>query len=160
MGSGKTTIGRRLCEPIGFDLIDTDKYIEEKHKTTVSRIFADGGEPEFRRMEHEALKEIIRMDYAVVSTGGGMPCYKDNMDIMLSNGKVVYLETKPETLARRLTFSKTERPLVKDKSKEELLHYIREKLKEREPVYHRAHLTVQTENFSINELLRSLNLMK
>jgi shikimate kinase len=160
MGCGKTTIGRRLCEPIGFDFIDTDRYIEEKHKATISDIFASLGEQEFRQMEHQILKEIVAQDYIVVSTGGGMPCYMNNMDIMLANGKVVYLKTDPQTLAGRLTASKTERPLIRNKTSGELLQYIHDKLKEREQIYRRAHFTVQTENFSMNRLLQSLELMK
>ena len=89
-----------------------------------------------------------------------MPCYKDNMDMMLVSGKVVYLKTSPQTLAKRLSRSHTERPLIKGKTEEELCRYIREKLDEREKFYTRAHITVQTEDFSIEQLLQMLNLMK
>ena len=80
--------------------------------------------------------------------------------MMLACGKVVYLKTSPQDLARRLLHSHTERPLIKGKTEKELQQYIIEKLAEREIFYNRAHITVQTENLMLEELLRSLNLMK
>ncbi len=159
-GSGKTTIGKRLAAPIGFDFLDTDHYIERQRGTTVAQIFAETDETAFRQMEHDALCDLLQRDYAVISTGGGLPCHHDNMDLMLAGGKVVYLKTSPGALAARLMRSKTERPLIKGKTEEELKQYIEEKLTEREPVYNRAHIIVQTENFSMEQLLQSLHLMK
>ena len=160
MGSGKTTIGKRIAELIGFEFVDTDRFIEMQQDMTVSEIFTQYGESAFREMERNVLLDLQKNDYAVVSTGGGMPCYGDNMDVMLSCGKVVYLKTSPQSLARRLFHSHTERPLIKGKTENELQEYITEKLAERESFYHRAHFAVQTENFSMEELLKSLNLMK
>ena len=160
MGSGKTTIGRRLAEWIGFDFVDTDHLIEMQQGKTVAEIFAQHGETAFREMERNVLLDLQKLDYAVASTGGGMPCCGDNMNIMLSGGKVVYLKTSPQALACRLFRSRTERPLIKGKTENELQQYIAEKLAEREPFYNRAHIVVQTENFSMEELLKSLSLMK
>jgi len=160
MGSGKTTIGRRLAQHIGFEFVDTDRFIEMRQGMTVSEIFAQHGEPAFREMERNVLSDLKKNDYAVVSTGGGLPCYGDNLNVMLSCGKVVYLKTSPQDLARRLIRSHTERPLIKGKTENELQQYIAEKLAEREPFYHRANIVVQTENFTMEELLQSLNLMK
>ena len=89
-----------------------------------------------------------------------MPCYGNNMDIMRSDGKVVYLKTSPQELTCRLLRSHNERPLIKEKTEEELQQYIEEKLSEREPYYSRAHIVVETEHFSMDELLQSLHLMK
>ena len=160
MGSGKTTIGRRLVERIGFDFVDTDRFIEMQQGMTVSEIFARRGEAAFREMERGILLELQKTEYAVVSTGGGMPCYGNNMDVMLESGKVVYLKTSPQALARRLFRSHSERPLIKGKTEKELQQYIIEKLAEREPFYNRAHIIIQTENFSMEGLLQALNLMK
>ena len=160
MGSGKTTIGRHLSVQIGFDFVDTDRFIEMRQGLTISEIFIRHGEAAFREMERNILPEIQNLEYAVVSTGGGMPCYKDNIDVMRSIGKVVYLKTSPQALSRRLLRSHIERPLIKGKTENELLQYIVEKLAEREPFYHRAHIVVQTEDFSMEALLQSLNLMK
>ena len=160
MGSGKTTIGKRLAEPIGFDFVDTDRFIEMQQGMTVSELFARHGETAFRKMERNILLEMKKIDYAVVSTGGGLPCHNNNMDVMLANGKVVYLKTSPQALAHRLVRSCTERPLIKGKTGIELRQYIEEKLTEREPFYSRAHIVVQTESFSMEKLLQTLNLMK
>ena len=160
MGSGKTTIGRRLAEQIGFDFVDTDRCIEMQQGLTISEIFARYGETAFREMERNVLQEIQKLGYAVVATGGGMPCYNDNMDVMCSMGKVVYLKTSPQALVRRLLRSNTERPLIKGKTENELQEYIVEKLAAREPFYQRAHITLPTVNFSMEELLKSLRLMK
>ena len=160
MGSGKMTIGRRLVVPIGYNFVDTDRFIEMQHGMTVAGIFAQHGEKAFRNMERDVLLDLQKRDFLVVSTGGGMPCHNDNMDLMLACGKVVYLKTSPQALARRLLRSHTERPLIKGKTEEELQQYIMEKLAEREVFYSRAHVVVQTEDFTLDELLRSLNLMK
>jgi len=160
MGSGKTTIGKRLAERIGFEMADTDRFIEMQQKMTVSELFERYGEAAFREMERNVLLEMQKLDYAVVSTGGGMTCYADNMDVMCSCGKVVYLKTSPQTLTRRLYRSQKGRPLIKDKTENELHQYIVEKLAEREPFYNRAHIVIQTESFSMEELLQALHLMK
>jgi len=160
MGSGKTTIGRRLAQHIGFEFVDTDCFIEMQQGKTVSEIFAQQGEPAFREMERRILLELQKLDFAVVSTGGGLPCFKDNMNVMRSYGKVVYLKTSPQALTRRLLRSRNDRPLIKGKTENELQQYITEKLAEREPFYNRAHIVVQTENFSMEDLLKSLHLMK
>ena len=160
MGSGKTTIGRRIAELMGFDFVDTDRFIEMQHNTTIAQLFTQHGETVFRKMEHDLLQELQQRDFAVISTGGGMPCHSGNMDIMLAGGKVVYLKTSPQALSRRLLRSHIERPLIKGKTEKELQQYIVEKLAEREPFYNRAHIVVQTEDFLMETLLQSLNLMK
>jgi len=156
MGSGKTTIGKHLSGQIGFGFVDTDRFIEKQQGMTVPEIFAQHGEVAFRDMERNVLQEIQKLDYTVVATGGGMPCYNDNMDLMRSSGKVVYLKTSPKTLSRRLLRSYKVRPLIKGKTEKELQQYIIEKLNEREHFYNRAHFVVPTENFSMEGLLRLL----
>ena len=160
MGSGKSTIGRRLAGVLGFDFVDTDRFIEMQYGATITKIFEQHGEDAFRQMERDVLQKMLQHEFAVISTGGGMPCQDDNMDMMLASGKVIYLKTFPQTLSRRLLNSHTNRPLIKGKTEKELQQYINEKLTEREPVYNRAHIVVQTEIFSMEELLQSLGLMK
>ena len=159
MGSGKTTIGKRLAQITGFDFVDTDCFIEMKQGMSIAEIFERQGEAAFREMERNILLDLQKHVYAVVSTGGGMPCCGDNMNIMLAAGKVVYLKTSPQALAHRLLHSYIERPLIKGKTEAELQPYILKQLDERDPVYSRAHIVVQTENFSMENLLQSLNLM-
>ena len=156
MGSGKTTIGRYLAKELGFDFVDTDRFIEMQQEMTIAEIFSQHGESAFREMEHKLLLDLNNSNSTVVSTGGGMPCYNDNMNIMLANGKVAYLKTSPQTLAQRLIFSQDKRPLIRGKTEPELLQFITDQLLKREPVYNRANITVETENFSIEEILNSL----
>jgi shikimate kinase len=152
MGSGKTTIGRRLAQQTGFNFVDSDRFIEMQQGMTVAEIFAQRGEAAFREMERNLLLELQPNDSLVVSTGGGMPCHNDNMDLMLASGKVIYLKTSPQELARRLLPSRDERPLIREKNEAELLHYIIEQLTVREHFYNRADSVMQTEEYSMDEL--------
>jgi shikimate kinase len=149
-----------MSEITGFDFLDTDQLIEQAQGKTISEIFAEWGEAAFRKLEHDLLLSLASRNFTIVSTGGGMPCFHQNMDWMLNCGKVVYLKTHPQTLASRLMCSQAERPLIRDKTVEELQEYIAAKLKEREPFYRRAEFVVQTEDFSMEGLLRLLKLMK
>ncbi len=160
MGSGKTTIGKRLALQIGFDFVDTDHLVEQKFGKSVGQIFAESGETFFREAEHQVIQEVLQRDFVVIATGGGLPCYSDNMDTMLKYGKVVYLKTSPKTLAYRLSHSRTERPLIKNMLPDELNRYIEHKLTEREPFYSRAPIVIHTEHFSMDQLKQDLQLMK
>lgn len=160
MGSGKSSIGKRLAELIGFNFIDTDHFIEDKYNLSVEQIFAELGEDEFRKAEHNVLNETEHLNYTVIATGGGMPCFNDNMNNMLKQGNVVYLKTSPKTLVTRLAYSRTKRPLIEGMSKKELQEYVEKRLEEREPFYNMANVTMRTERFSMDALLQALNLMK
>ena len=157
MGSGKTTFGKRLALLINTNFVDTDRFIETQQNMTIVEIFKHQGEAAFREMERKVLLELITRDSIVVSTGGGMPCFNDNMSLMLANGKVIYMKTSPEALAARLINSRCERPLIKGKSKTELLEFIEINLAEREPVYELANITIRTESFSFEELFNLHN---
>jgi shikimate kinase len=159
MGCGKTTVGQLLAQQTGFDFVDTDQLIEMRQGMTVSEIFAKHGEAAFRLMECNILEEVQRLKNAAVSTGGGMPCHNNCMEIMLSTGKVVYLKTSPQELSRRLLQPHTARPLVRGKTEAELQQYIETELARRESFYNRAHAVLQTENFSMNELLQRMKLL-
>jgi len=160
MGSGKTTIGRHLSGLIDFDFVDTDHFIEMQQGSTISELFTQHGEDVFREMERNILLEILKLEYVVVSTGGGLPCHGNNMDVMLAGGRVAYLKTSPQALCRRLLHSNNERPLIRGKTEKELQQYIVAELAEREPFYNRAHIKIQTENFLMENLLQALHLMK
>jgi shikimate kinase len=135
MGSGKTTVGETIALKLGYSFIDMDRVIEEEAGMTISQIFDEKGEDEFRRMEHELILRLSEMQNIVVSTGGGVPCFYDNMDIINKCGISIYLKMTPEDLLNRLKGSRFERPLIRDLSTEELEEYISKKLEEREPFY-------------------------
>ncbi|HOR39786.1 MAG TPA: shikimate kinase, partial [Paludibacteraceae bacterium] len=90
MGAGKTTIGEQLAERLGYKFLDMDHVIEEKMQQSVSQIFSEKGEEEFRRLERECLEEISTEQNVVVATGGGAPCFYDNMERMNAYGLTVY----------------------------------------------------------------------
>ncbi|HPD59101.1 MAG TPA: shikimate kinase [Paludibacteraceae bacterium] len=143
MGAGKTTIGEQLAERLGYKFLDMDHVIEEKMQQSVSQIFSEKGEEEFRRLERECLEEISTEQNVVVATGGGAPCFYDNMERMNAYGLTVYLCLSPEQLQERLELShKNKRPLLAQREGKELLDFIRQNLSEREPFYRKAALVV------------------
>ena len=142
MGSGKTTVGKALSKETGMMFYDLDWYIETRMHKTVSEIFAERGEEGFRKIEYNMLHEVAEFEDVIISCGGGTPCFFDNMDYLNQQGDVVYLKATPETLYNHLLMAKVERPLLKDKSAEELIAYITEHLKERAPYYEKARHTL------------------
>ena len=142
MGAGKTTIGKALSKELGATFYDLDWYIESRMRKTVAQIFAERGEEGFRKMEHSMLHEVAEFENVIISCGGGTPCFFDNMDYLNQQGQVVYLKAEPEVLYKHLQMAKVERPLLKGKSKEELLKFIKEQLEKREPFYTKARYTL------------------
>jgi len=102
MGSGKTTVGQKLARRLGYSFIDMDMQIEKESSMSINQIFKELGEDGFRRREHDLLLRIIRMDNVVVSTGGGVPCFDNNMELINQNGMSIYLKMTPESLVKRL----------------------------------------------------------
>jgi len=146
MGSGKSTLGRKLAKHLGLNFIDLDKYIEERFFKTIPAIFGEEGEKGFREKERFSLAEVSHFENVVISTGGGAPCFFDNMELMNKTGLTVYLAPGTETIAMRILKSKTERPLVSGKSKEELTAYILDSLEKRAPYYEQAAIVIRKEN--------------
>lgn len=166
MGSGKTTVGKALSKETGMMFYDLDWYIESRMRKSVSAIFAEKGEEAFRQMEYNMLHEVAEFEDVIISCGGGTPCFFDNIDYLNRQGEVVYLKAKPEVLYRHLLMAKVERPLLKDKTPEELIAYITQHLKEREPYYSKARHTLDVtllDNYdkikvSVDKLRQMLNL--
>ncbi len=142
MGSGKTTVGKALAKEIGLPFYDLDWYIESRMRKKVSQIFAEQGEEGFRRIERNMLHEVAEFEDVVVSCGGGTPCFFDNMDYLNQQAQVVYLKADPEVLHKHLLMGKGDRPLLKGKSPDELIQFIREQLEKREPFYTKARYTL------------------
>jgi len=135
MGCGKTTWSRKLAAHLGYDFIDLDQLLEEQAGMTIAEYFASYGEEAFRILESEVLKQTAYSNNTVISTGGGLPCFFDNMNWMNAHGKTVYIKLSPKTLVDRLEKGKAKRPLLRDKHGDELLAFITEKLAEREDYY-------------------------
>lgn len=143
MGSGKSTTGKKLAQELSFEFLDLDEALEKRMGLSIPQLFNEGGEAFFRLKEHETLLEIVKKEGDfVISTGGGTPCFNNNMSIINNSGISVYLYLTPELLAARLDRSKIERPLIKGKKGTELVDFISQKLHEREEWYSQSMHTV------------------
>ncbi|MBK9193272.1 MAG: shikimate kinase [Crocinitomicaceae bacterium] len=145
MGSGKSTVGKKLASKLGFSFLDMDREIEKNENKSIAVMFKEFGENYFREKETQWL-ENLKSDNLVISTGGGSPCFGKNMELMKHKGKVVFLNASPGVLASRLFTGGTERPLLEKyvQNKEQLENYIGQKLKERLPVYEKADIIVDS----------------
>lgn len=137
MGCGKTTVGKKLASQLGFQFTDLDKLIVAKTGLSIQEYFSLYGEDRFRQLESKTLQEDLPAENVVVATGGGAPCFFNNMDWMNANGTTVYILMPARALASRLKGS-SERPLINNLHGEELVSFIETKLSEREPFYRRA----------------------
>lgn len=159
MGAGKTTIGKYVARDMGWTYLDMDNVFEQEHNCTISTFFEKEGEAAFRKEETKLLRKIAQMDKVIVSTGGGTPCNNENIAIMKESGTVIYINVEPEILRNRLAPAKANRPLLANKSDEELLEFIQGKLNEREPFYRQANIIVDGDKlpFSSYRFLIEMN---
>ena len=130
MGAGKTTVGKALAKELRMPFYDLDWYIESRMHKTVKAIFDERGEAGFRK--------IAEFEDIIISCGGGTPCFFDNIDYMNRQGETVYLKATPEVLYGHLKMGKTIRPLLLNKTADEVQVFIREQLAQREPYYSKA----------------------
>lgn len=142
MGSGKSYVGRNLAPLLGFKHIDIDKYIEEKEGMSVKNIFEQKGEHYFREEEKKFLEELLPEQNLVISTGGGAPCFFDNMQVMNEKGLTIYLDRSKSSVIERLIRGQHKRPLLTGLNQEQLEAFYDERLKSREPFYEKAKLQV------------------
>ncbi|MBP5710751.1 MAG: (d)CMP kinase [Bacteroidales bacterium] len=152
-GAGKSTVGRKIANRLSFSFIDTDRYFEEKYRFTIFNFFKNFGEELFRRLEREILLEVLDFENVVIATGGGTPCFFDNMDIINQKSTSIYIEMSPVSLSDRLWHSKKPRPLTHNMSREELDQYISTKLTERSAFYKKAQYTIKGENIDIDPII-------
>ncbi|MBQ8653170.1 MAG: shikimate kinase [Alistipes sp.] len=158
MGCGKSTIGRKLSRALHLSFVDTDNCIEEREGATVFDIFHYEGEERFREIEREVLEEVIRREEAsVVSTGGGLPAWGDNMERMNAVGRTVYLKRSAENIASRLSpYGRQKRPRLRGLNDEELVLFMRDDMAKRDPFYSRAVQVVACEGKSDEEIIREI----
>lgn len=156
MGSGKSSLGKKLAGALQYDFVDTDKMIAAAAGKSVADIFAQEGEAFFREKERETLAQLAERENVVVSTGGGMACFYDNIALMNRLGVTIYLEAEPKLLARRLEKRKDERPLLRSTAQEDLDKFIAEILQKRESFYRQADLTLPARNLTAQAVLSAL----
>ncbi|KAA6332217.1 Shikimate kinase [termite gut metagenome] len=138
MGAGKTTLGKIVARKLNLSFVDIDCFIENRFHKKIRDLFEERGETGFRELEKKILHEVAEFENVIISTGGGAPCFFDNMDFMNQKGETIFLKVHPDILLRRLRVSTTSRPVLKDKTDEELHTFIVQTLEIRSPFYIQA----------------------
>lgn len=138
MGAGKTTVGKALSKDLGMMFYDLDWYIENRMHMTVKEIFDEKGEEGFRKIESNMLHEVAEFEDVIISCGGGTPCFFDNMDYMNRQGETIYLKATPDVLYKHLKMGRTVRPLLLNKTPDEVREFVGKQLAERETYYNKA----------------------
>ena len=157
MGSGKTVFAKEVSRLTGVPYIDTDEAIVRATGSSVYDLFLQRGENTFRKLENRILRSAIaRNETRIISTGGGMPCHSDNMTLMLETGLVVYLRAPIASLADRLRGEESSRPLLVNRGTMSLEERIRGLLDAREEYYAKAHVTIDTDRHSPEEIVAML----
>lgn len=155
MGCGKSYWGRLLADSLNYNFIDLDELIEQREGLSVPEIFEEYGEASFRDREQAALESVKELKHStVISTGGGVPCFHNNMDKMNAMGKTLFLEASPLILKQNILKSNGERPIVKAIPENELEAYIANHLNERLPFYQQAQLNVNVDGLRLEELIQ------
>lgn len=154
MGCGKSSIGRRIAKYLEWDFVDMDSVIEQEYGASVSEIFAREGEARFREMERTVLNKMCALERTVVATGGGVPCFGDNMEQMCGQGQAVYFKMSPSKLVKRLEHGRDKRPLIRGLDDDQLLEFITQNLQLREPHYSKASMIIDCDGVSDEYIAR------
>ncbi|MDI1304913.1 MAG: shikimate kinase [bacterium] len=158
MGCGKSTIANKLSKIIEIPFVDLDKKIEEKINLSINAIFEKHGEIYFRKLEHEVFVELLNSpDNLIIGLGGGTPCYANNHELLKSDTVTsVYLKASIETLFNRLNHNKSKRPLIADKSEDEMKEFIAKHLFDRSFYYNQAQYKVIVDDKTIEETVMDI----
>lgn len=160
MGSGKSTVGKGLANKLNLPFFDLDALIEQKEQKTVAEIFKINGEIYFRKLEHQILHQFLQDNINkgyVLSLGGGTPCYANNHEVLQREGIFsIYLKTSIKNLVDRLTASGNIRPLISDKTNDELTEFVAKHLFDRSYFYHQSKYTVSTDGKNNEEVISDI----
>jgi len=159
-GCGKSTLGRELAIRLGRTFLDLDDEIEQSTSSSIKQIFEQKGEAEFRKIEQKQLHQSIEAkDTFIMATGGGTPCFFDNMDVLLKSGVVIFLDVPVDTIVSRLSQNSgtQDRPLLADHSNNDLMMELSKKLEERRSYYIQASHIMSKSNIDVEEILALLS---
>jgi len=163
MGSGKSHWGRIWAGKNLLTFYDLDEQIEKTVGESIANIFEKKGEENFREMERYVLRKFDVKNNFVMACGGGTPCFFENIQWMNEQGITIYLQASPPEILEKIMNETEERPLLKKLNSSELLFFIEQKLKEREPFYKQATQILDTSALtvtSLSEILKNKNLYK
>jgi shikimate kinase len=160
MGSGKSTLGKKLAGLIGWTFIDLDRFIETQEGSLIPEIFDKAGEAFFRTLETEALQKVLNSSFTVIAIGGGAPCNAKNMELIKTKAQSVYLKVSVPQLCYRLVHTSTPRPLLQGKSEAEIERFIAELLDNREPYYLQSDTIIESDFISPEMIQSRLNLQE
>jgi shikimate kinase len=156
MGCGKSTLGKSLAEISGYQFIDLDRHIEEGEQQKIGDIFQRHGEEYFRQLERQYLLRCLTSQKTIIAVGCGAPCYHDNIDLMNNSGTSVYIDVPAHILLYRLMEHKQGRPLIAHMSKVDLMAFIEDSLKKREPFYRKAKLHIHDPEKELSLILQHM----
>lgn len=158
MGSGKSTVGKKLAHRLNYHFVDLDEAIALSAGQSIDQLFQKIGEDGFRKMESEVLERVLKeSNNTIISLGGGTVCFGTNLSLIKSKAILVYLELPPKALFNRLVNAKSSRPLLANLSDAELESYIHAKLTERESFYKQAHFSINGLSLNVDDILRTIN---
>ena len=157
MGAGKTATAKRLAHRLGWEHFDTDAMFEEKYHISVDDFFHKYDEALFRKLESQILQSTENLENAIISTGGGTPCFNGNMAWMKDHGTTVFLKISIQTAVNRIINSKKKRPLAEGKTETELTAFVESHYGARMSYYEQAQHIAKGENLDIDALLADLN---
>ncbi|WP_185866195.1 shikimate kinase [Blattabacterium cuenoti] len=157
MGSGKTSIGKKLSKEINLDFYDLDAILVENKKESIFNLFKKEGEFSFRKREHLMLKKVLKKkDEYVLSVGGGTPCFYNNIYLLNKYSKTFYLKTNSYTLFKRLFLEKKTRPLIAHLSKNELFQFIMKHLLQRTYFYEKSYEKINVSEKSKSDIVKEI----
>ncbi|MES2574943.1 MAG: shikimate kinase [Bacteroidota bacterium] len=158
MGCGKSTIANRLSKTTNIPFVDLDKIIEENTNLSINQIFEQHGEIHFRKLEHEVFVELLNSpENLIIGLGGGTPCYANNHELLQGDNVFsIYLKASIETLFNRLVVNKDKRPLIANKSEEEMKEFIAMHLFERSFYYNHAQHKVVVDGKTVEETVADI----
>lgn len=150
-GSGKTTMGKMLANKLGYPFIDLDHIIENISGKAVPDFFREVGETNFRKTERQALEGMSKFNNVVIATGGGAPCFADNMQLMKQLGITIYLKVADDILLERYRRVAAHRPIFGGCTVDELPAYLEKVKAERNPFYEQADHTIEGRNLKMED---------
>ena len=154
MGCGKTHWGKELSKKLSIPFFDLDQKIEEQEGRSIPEIFAKEGEEYFRMVEKDVLYLLTEShETFVMATGGGTPCFYNNIDYLKSKGTTVWINCSVDCLYSRLEKEKAKRPLISAIPVEELKSYIIKKFSNRKIFYQQAHVIIQEDDVDLPKLV-------